>query len=142
MTSFVHSARRRRADRLRRGDAFLNASRAARRRGLPADGQWGAWQEVGMAVAALAPATHGVAFERVDHPLLQRRSTAPDGATVFRATLDSRTQWVLDEHRVRGAEPVLPGTGFVEMARAALFAAGFAPDGAAVELSDLSFSRR
>ena len=124
------------------GNAFLNAyARRLAGDGIPARAvQWGAWREVGMAVAALGPAGHSASSERLEHPLLQRRSTAPDGSTLFRATLDSRTQWVLDEHRVRGAEPVLPGTGFVEMARAAVFASGFAREGAAVELSDFTFT--
>ena len=122
-------------------NAFLNAyARQLAAEGIPARAvQWGAWQEVGMAVAALAPMPPPAASERVDHPLLQRRSSE-DGITTFHATLDVRTQWVLDEHRVRGAEAVLPGTGFVEMARAALFASGIAPEGAAVELSDLAFT--
>ena len=50
------------------------------------------------------------------------------------------TQWVLDEHRVRGAEPVLPGTGFVEMARAAVVASGTLAADAAIELSDVTFT--
>lgn len=123
-------------------NAFLNAyARQLAAEGIPARAvQWGAWQEVGMAVAALAPAAQNGPSERVEHPLLQRRSNTADGGTTFRATLDSRTQWVLDEHRVRGAEPVLPGTGFVEMARASLFASGFAPKDAAIELTDLAFT--
>jgi acyl transferase domain-containing protein/thioesterase domain-containing protein len=123
-------------------NAFLNAyARQLAGEGIPARTvQWGAWQEVGMAVAALTPPAPVIGAERVAHPLLQRRFTESDGTTVFRATLDARTQWVLDEHRVRGAEPVLPGTGYVEMARAALFAAGIADEGAAVELSDLAFT--
>jgi acyl transferase domain-containing protein/thioesterase domain-containing protein len=122
-------------------NAFLNAyARQLAGEGIPARAvQWGAWQEVGMAVAALTPPVPTGSSERVDHPLLQRRSNV-DGSTRFHATLDARTHWVLDDHRVRGAEPVMPGTGFVEMARAALFASGTAPAGSAVELSDLSFT--
>ena len=122
-------------------NAFLNAyAHQLAAEGLPARAvQWGAWREVGMAVAALAP-TPLAGSEKADHPLLQRRGEAGSGTTVFRATLDARSQWVLDEHRVRGAEPVLPGTGFVEMARAALVASGAASPDAALELSDLAFT--
>ena len=92
-----------------------------------------------MAVAALAPA-HGAATTSVAHPLLQNRLTSDGGETRFSALLDSRSQWVLAEHRVRGAEPVLPGTGFVEIVRAALVHAGVASDGQALELTDVGFT--
>jgi thioesterase domain-containing protein len=45
---------------------------------------------------------------------------------------------VLDEHRVRGAEPVLPGTGFVEMARAAV--SETEGSDSALELWDIAFT--
>ncbi len=84
--------------------------------------------------------THAAGAEKVEHPLLQRRlNTAPD-TVVFSAILDSRWQWVLDEHRVRGADPVLPGTGFVEMVRAALVNSGVVSADGAIELSDVTFT--
>jgi acyl transferase domain-containing protein/thioesterase domain-containing protein/acyl carrier protein len=122
------------------GNAFLNAFGQR----LAAEGlqtrvvQWGPWQEVGMAVAAAAP---GVARgERVSHPLLQRRTRSENGTTHFAATLDVRSHWVLDEHRLRGASPVLPGTGFVEICRAAVVASQPAEFDGAVELSDIAFT--
>ena len=56
-------------------NAFLNAyARQLAAEGVPARAvQWGAWREVGMAVAALAPAPLA-GSEKVDHPLLQRRA--------------------------------------------------------------------
>jgi acyl transferase domain-containing protein/thioesterase domain-containing protein len=122
-------------------NAFLNAyAHQLAAQGIPARSvQWGAWRDVGMAVAALGPAPLA-GSEKVGHPLLQRRADTGDGTTLFRATLDSRAQWVLDEHRVRGADPVLPGTGFVEMARAAVAASGTMAAGAAIELSDVTFT--
>jgi acyl transferase domain-containing protein/thioesterase domain-containing protein/acyl carrier protein len=122
-------------------NAFLNAyARQLTTEGIPARAvQWGAWREVGMAVAALGPAPLP-GSEKVDHPLLQRRASGDNGATHFRANLDARAHWVLDEHRVRGAEPVLPGTGFVEMARAAVASASKVPAGAAIELWDVAFT--
>jgi acyl transferase domain-containing protein/thioesterase domain-containing protein/acyl carrier protein len=122
-------------------NAFLNAyAHQLAGEGIPARSvQWGAWREVGMAVAALGPAPLA-GSAKVDHPLLQRRAESGDGATLFRANLDSRAQWVLDEHRVRGAEPVLPGTAFVEMARAAVALSGTLPTGGAIELSDVAFT--
>ncbi|QSQ18951.1 SDR family oxidoreductase [Pyxidicoccus parkwayensis] len=78
---------------------------------------WGVWQEVGMAAAQVAPRLPP--GESVAHPLLQRRVDAPEGQHVFRAIYDAKALWVLDEHRMRGGGPVLPGTGYVELARAA-----------------------
>ncbi|WP_164018467.1 type I polyketide synthase [Pyxidicoccus trucidator] len=78
---------------------------------------WGVWQEVGMAAAQVAPRLPP--GEPVAHPLLQRRVEAPSGQHVFRAIYDAKALWVLDEHRTRGGGPVLPGTGYVELARAA-----------------------
>ena len=75
----------------------------------------------------------------VEHPLLQRRLER-DGETVFPAVLDASEQWVLDEHRLRGGDPVLPGTAFVEMARAALAATGAASADGAIEISNLAFT--
>jgi acyl transferase domain-containing protein/thioesterase domain-containing protein len=122
------------------GNAFLNAfGQRLAAEGLPARVvQWGPWQEVGMAVAAAAPVAAG--GERVSHPLLQRRSRSENGTTVFAATLDVRTQWVLDEHRLRGANSVLPGTGFVEICRAAAVLSQPEGFGGAVELSDVAFT--
>jgi thioesterase domain-containing protein/NAD(P)-dependent dehydrogenase (short-subunit alcohol dehydrogenase family)/acyl carrier protein len=122
-------------------NAFLNAyARTLAAQGVPAHAvQWGAWRDVGMAVAALAPGL-SAAGETVPHALLQQRTTSESGVTTFAAILDSRSQWVLDEHRLRGAEPVLPGTAYVEMTRAAVAAAGVAAPGAAIELVDLAFT--
>ncbi|MFP2957592.1 acyltransferase domain-containing protein [Myxococcus sp. 1LA] len=78
---------------------------------------WGVWQEVGMAAAQLAPQLPP--GESISHPLLQRRVEAPEGHHVFRALYDAKVHWVLDEHRMRGGGPVLPGTAYVELARAA-----------------------
>ncbi|AKQ67307.1 Non-ribosomal peptide synthase [Myxococcus hansupus] len=94
---------------------------------------WGVWQEVGMAAAQLAPQLPP--GESVGHPLLQRRVEAPEGHAVFRAIYDAKAHWVLDEHRMRGGGPVLPGTGYVELARAAW---ALVRPGEPLELSQLS----
>ncbi|HZI10750.1 MAG TPA: SDR family NAD(P)-dependent oxidoreductase [Myxococcus sp.] len=95
---------------------------------------WGVWQEVGMAAAQLAPQLPP--GENVAHPLLQRRVEAPAGHHVFRAIYDAKQLWVLDEHRMRGGGPVLPGTGYVELARAAW---ATAHPGTPLEASNLTF---
>src|SRR6266700_3978090 len=40
--------------------------------------------------------------------------------TLFHSVLDPRTHWLLGEHVVRGGQAVIPGTGYLELARAAL----------------------
>ncbi|NMO18894.1 SDR family NAD(P)-dependent oxidoreductase [Pyxidicoccus fallax] len=95
---------------------------------------WGVWQEVGMAAAQVAPQLPP--GEPVAHPLLQRRVDAPAGQHVFRAIYDAKALWVLDEHRMRGGGPVLPGTGYVELARAAW---AVARPNIPLEVSNLSF---
>ena len=42
------------------------------------------------------------------------------GQTLFHSTMHTRTHWLLGEHVVRGGQAVIPGTGFLEIARAAL----------------------
>jgi phthiocerol/phenolphthiocerol synthesis type-I polyketide synthase E len=53
--------------------------------------------------------------------------------------VSASTHWILDEHRLAGV-PVIPGTGFVEAARAAFTAMIPAPDpGHLIELRDVAF---
>ncbi|HEX6899308.1 MAG TPA: SDR family NAD(P)-dependent oxidoreductase [Thermoanaerobaculia bacterium] len=105
---------------------------------------WGAWQEVGMAVAAasrsdlssvraaakppvpvsgptparaatVAPPAAGFGL----HPLLERRDETPEGAlAVYSGALSVDRHWILAEHLVAGT-PTAPGTSYLEMARAA-----------------------
>jgi acyl transferase domain-containing protein/SAM-dependent methyltransferase len=51
------------------------------------------------------------------HPALGERQDR-EGYTSYRVQWNERTQWIVDEHRVGGAR-VLPGTGVLEIARAA-----------------------
>lgn len=93
-----------------------------------------------------APLPAGPALE-TGHPLLERhhRSRAE---SVFVTALARGRQWLLDEHVVRGASALIPGTGHLEIARAALeasaepalpSAATGAPRPRAVEIRDLVF---
>jgi acyl transferase domain-containing protein/thioesterase domain-containing protein len=97
---------------------------------------WGVWQEVGMAVAAVTPPRPSGEGRPVAHPLLQRRRDHAK-TVAFQAVLDPREQWVLDDHRVRAGGPVLPGTAYVEAARAAV--AQVTGNGAVLEMRDLFF---
>lgn len=118
-------------------NAFLDAfahERSAR------DGQftvalgWSAWKEVGMAARIGSGAGDGVG--EVVHPVLGTRIWADGDAELFAADLSVASHWVLAEHRLRGGRALIPGTGYLEIARAAVEAR---PEPRAVEMRDVTF---
>lgn len=120
-------------------NAFLDAfahERSAR------DGQftvavgWSAWKEVGMAAGIAAGAGAGGGVGEEVHPVLGKRIWASPEAELFAADLAVDTHWVLAEHRLRGGRSLIPGTGYLEIARAALEAR---PEARALEIRDLAF---
>ncbi len=124
-------------------NAFLDAyaAKANRDQGTRAlVVNWNAWQEVGMAVEAarverdqapmpadetLTSAT--VLFDNVDDD---------DEIATFSTGFSRKRQWLLNEHVVRGGEALIPGTGYLELARSA---AAYGQPNRAVELSDVFF---
>jgi phthiocerol/phenolphthiocerol synthesis type-I polyketide synthase E len=122
-------------------NAFLDAYARSGLWGAPVISMnWGGWLEVGMAAETAAPAalrTLGEAGQRqLAHPML----TAGDG-TVWHGRLSPGTHWLLGEHHVGGV-PVVPGTGHLEAARAAVAASLPAPGADwALELRDVVFLR-
>jgi thioesterase domain-containing protein/NAD(P)-dependent dehydrogenase (short-subunit alcohol dehydrogenase family)/acyl carrier protein len=118
-------------------NAFLDAfAERLRARGVRAVSiAWNAWQQVGMA-AALADAGDG-ADRRANAPVSASGPEAT-GSTTESTTFDALTDWRLSEHVVRGAEAVLPGTGYLSLAGAAA-ARALGADGGAVELRDVTF---
>ena len=126
------------------GNAFLDAFAHAATEALPwpvLSINWGAWLEVGMAVETPAPqavldAGPAVTRQRLDHPLLDTVEQA-DGAPGITCTveLSPDEHWILAEHRILDI-PAVPGTGYLEMARAA-FTRGDATR--SVELRDVMF---
>ncbi|MBV8200688.1 MAG: SDR family NAD(P)-dependent oxidoreductase, partial [Acidobacteria bacterium] len=128
-------------------DAFAQGAAAAG--GPPTVSiNWGAWEEVGMAVASglmggpASASAAPAAAERLDvHPLLDRclRETAEEA--VYETDFSAERHWPLAEHRILG-RPALPGTSYLEMARAAFehHAAAFAARAPqAVELREVLF---
>ncbi len=106
---------------------------------------WPPFAETGMAAQAGTPLTLGDLrsddaglpdWTDASHPLLRARRDLPDGTVSFEVSLSSDV-WVLDEHRMAGV-PSYPGTGLVELVRAAF--ADVTGEQAA-EISDLRFSR-
>jgi acyl transferase domain-containing protein/acyl carrier protein len=121
---------------------------------------WGGWREVGMAAEVAAPDAlralqggeralqegerAGPGSERavtpIDHPVVAQRHEAAAGELPWcGGTVSAATHWVLDEHRMAPV-PLMPGTGYVEIVRAASEAV--LPDrreGQVIELRDLAF---
>jgi acyl transferase domain-containing protein len=104
---------------------------------------WGAWQEVGMAAeasgtvrtrpAATAPLLDTPATGL--HPLLERREEGPGGGAIYAGELSPSRHWVLAEHAIAGT-PTLPGTAYLEMARAAWALETGTPE---VEITEVTF---
>jgi acyl transferase domain-containing protein/acyl carrier protein len=115
-------------------DAFAQQHAQARQTTVVAL-NWDRWQGVGMAVAAAAALGLPVETGTPVHPLLGTCVLATPTQVAYRAELSPASHWVLAEHQVAGT-PTLPGTAYLEMARAAL--AHFAPD-RPCELRDVVF---
>ncbi len=87
---------------------------------------WSMWREVGMAADAAA---HADLFRKstremsevVSHPLLDHRILHNAQESIYTATYSTDTHWILDEHRLLDGTALIPGTGYVEMACAAIF---------------------
>lgn len=119
-------------------DAFAQARWAEGRQVVSIN--WPPWNQVGMATEVhgpgvmrdldLAPPTP------VAHPLLRARRGDGADNVVFDVELDP-SLWLFAEHKVNGT-PAMPGTGIVELVRAAYEEVTGSPT---VEIRDLVFSR-
>ncbi len=103
---------------------------------------WSAWQEVGMALDAGLPAAPRAAKKPAVvrdplHPLIDRRLSEGPEEAVFATEWSAGRHWPLAEHRILGVG-ALPGTTWIELARAAFALASFGSAGA-VEIRDLLF---
>ncbi len=124
-------------------NAFLNAfaeSKTAASQTFTVAVNWGVWQEVGMAVDAavrlgLADEMNSVGTD-VPHPLLDKIIVETDDEIVYATNYRTDTHWILDQHRIKDGEALIPGTGYLEIAKAALEKG--APNGP-VEIQDLFF---
>ena len=105
---------------------------------------WGIWSEVGMAAsAARKMGLHpGVEAEgpvtSTSYPLFQEKRVQPRRGGVLSGTLQSKRTWMLDEHRTAKQRAVLPGTGYLELLRAAAREVG---ETEPFEIEDLFFFR-
>lgn len=120
-------------------NAFLNAFAGSRR--LPKGGpiialNWGVWREVGMA-AGLVDGVDGLpAGESTPYPLLQVMTVNQEVRKSYVTELNVENTWWLDQHRIKQGQALIPGTGYLELARASLSGGnGFVP----VAINDLFF---
>lgn len=122
-------------------NAFAHSRSAAGAKGVVAI-DWGIWKDVGMAAGSLgvdeAIECEAIAElgERVEHPLLGSRVVNTESETIFLATYSVESLWVLDDHRLATGEALVPGTGYLEIARAAFRESG---SNGGCELSDFEF---
>ncbi len=114
-------------------NAFLDAYAHYRRSmdGLPVISvNWSAWQQVGMA-AELADGSRyqGLGFEEFE-------ARFENGS--YRRCFSTK-DWLLDEHRTKAGLALVPGTGYLEIARAAAQASQPLDGGQVLELRDVFF---
>lgn len=124
-------------------NAFLNAfayNRQGRAPGLTVAIDWGLWKDVGMAVDSarlLGYRAAGDVASPLEHPLLQNCKVTAVGDAVAQPVYSVAAQWALDEHRLGNGVALMPGTGYLEVARA-LGAHVLSPD-APLTIEDASF---
>ena len=103
-------------------NAFLDAfatDRQARKPGRTLAINWNAWRDVGMVVNVNENAAHApLPAGRTQHPWLDATEQTPKGRRYF-TDFSIAAQWLLAEHQILGGSALIPGTGFVELARAA-----------------------
>ena len=100
---------------------------------------WGIWTGVGMAAEALAERTGRAAAPMVPivAPMLDEAGFDAAGNRMFAASYGV-DRWVLDGHRTKAGQALIPGTGYLEIAAEAMRAHG---EEGPFELRDLYFFR-
>jgi acyl transferase domain-containing protein/thioesterase domain-containing protein/acyl carrier protein len=118
-------------------NAFAKARQGGKTRVLAID--WGIWADVGMAAEAMAARTGSqepAPETAIEGTLLDWSSFDAAGDRTFGASYTPQERWVLDDHRTRSGEALLPGTGYLELAYEALRAQG---ETGAFEIRNLTF---
>lgn len=124
-------------------NAFLDAfarERSARQGAFVVSLNWDGWREGGMAKRAgpsstVLPAQTVDRGEKIVHPLFDKRIVESADRHSYITDFRVNKHWVLNEHRILG-NAVIPGTAFLEMARAAF--KEYANNGS-VELQNVTF---
>ncbi len=118
-------------------DALAKAHTARGSRTRTVSINWNAWKEVGM-LATLVRERSGPSPDDSSGTASLLGDCVHDDAkqTLFHSVLHPRTHWPLGEHVVRGGRAVIPGTGFLELARAAV---AYRDENRPIEIRDLVF---
>jgi len=87
---------------------------------------WGLWDDVGLASREGA----------VGSPLLDRRLAKTATETIHSKTLSFEKDWILSEHRFKNGVALIPGTGYLQLAAAAMLEERFA---AGIEFENVLF---
>ena len=99
-------------------NAWLNAFAASRRGGKTRVTaiNWGVWADVGMAASAVAGgrASDTLPLRPVQGAVLKSVGADSRGNTTYSAPL-SAGDWLLDQHRTKAGQAILPGTGYIEI---------------------------
>lgn len=101
-------------------DVFAQKKAASGTRTLSIN--WNAWQSVGMAVVLAdkgRPPTTS-AGNTGPHPMLGRVIEDEAAESLYATNFSRAEHWLLAEHVVHGGDALIPGTGYLELARAAL----------------------
>ncbi len=110
-------------------NTFLNAFAESKSQGNDLNVKavnWGVWQDTGMALALAG--SMGVESEingaclNVKHPLILDQIVDGKGNSSACCRLRAENTWLLNEHRLRNGLAVMPGTGYLELIRAAFVA--------------------
>ena len=107
-------------------NGYLNRlAEAQQQKGRPVFAvSWGVWSEVGMAAAAaekmgIAPPARKI---DVSSPYFTSLERLPSGRAVLGGTINTQTHWALEDHRTASGHAIFPGTGYLDLFRAALAA--------------------
>lgn len=120
-------------------NAFLDAfarDRARRTAGRTIVINWNAWRDVGMAAVSVGMLSGNAEPEHPSAYPVFEGYTDRDSGRVIAARFAGGADWLLREHVVRNGPAVLPGTAFIELARAACTEGG---SSSPLELSDFVF---
>ncbi|MGA3093637.1 MAG: polyketide synthase dehydratase domain-containing protein, partial [Terriglobales bacterium] len=93
-------------------NAFLDAFALSQSGQLVTSVNWGRWAELGMAEAYSGSGR--------SHPILGHRLVQTARETVYSARLSCESDWLLREHRFKNGAALIPGTGYLQLAAAAL----------------------
>lgn len=102
---------------------------------------WGIWADVGMAADSIAERngeTRDVVARPIEAATLQNLSVEHDGTLIFSADISTDTCWMLDQHRTKLGEAILPGTGYLALIAEAM---QVLDETAAYEVRELTFLR-